>query len=83
MDRSVVADLPACEGDDVASLYAPVDHRDPRPLLIAAGRVDADERTDRIWQASTRVAHVIFLVGVARDDLDEHGGIAAELCWAY
>ena len=53
-----------------------------RRLLIAAGRVDLDEREDRIRHAYTQGADVMFIFGAARDDLDAHDGIAAELYWA-
>ncbi|MGI9643921.1 MAG: hypothetical protein ACR2O6_01265 [Ilumatobacteraceae bacterium] len=53
-----------------------------RRLLVAAGRVDLDEREDRIRQAYTQGSDVTFLFGNSRDDLDGHDGIAAELYWA-
>ncbi|MGI9644067.1 MAG: hypothetical protein ACR2O6_02000 [Ilumatobacteraceae bacterium] len=52
-----------------------------RRLLNAAGRVDLDEREDRIRQASTQGADVTFLFGASRDDLSGHDGVAAELYW--
>ena len=42
-----------------------------RRLLVAAGRVDLDEREDRIRRAYSQGADVVFLFGAARGDLDE------------
>ncbi len=53
-----------------------------RRLLIAVDRVDLDEREDLIRAAAAQGADVRFVFGSAREQLDPHGGIAAELYWA-
>ncbi|MDJ0953068.1 MAG: hypothetical protein QNJ81_05260 [Acidimicrobiia bacterium] len=53
-----------------------------RRLVIAAGRVDRDVREDRVRKSYAQGAEVMFLFGAARNDLDEHDGVAAELYWA-
>ncbi len=52
-----------------------------RRLVIASGRVDRDAREDRIRRAYAQGAEVVFLFGSARNALDEHDGMAAELYW--
>ncbi|MGI9642842.1 MAG: hypothetical protein ACR2N9_08665 [Acidimicrobiia bacterium] len=53
-----------------------------RRLLISAGRTDPDDREDRVRSAYAQGAEVTFLFGDARNDLNEHDGVAAELYWA-
>ena len=50
-----------------------------RRLVIAAGALDEDVREDLIRQAYAQGASVLFVFGPARDLLDEHEGLAAEL----